>query len=174
MSASDGGTVFLKEFKDFMTFLQSLWGTFAGISVLFPLSNTLASLIPLRYIHDDPPGALEFITPGLVTAFSTLVTLFVVLWTFGQRHEFKTGGEGHGMQRRAWLSFAGGLLGLFVYVFVYFGIYVIVYERWGIWGGDPRRLIGDVLLLLSYSAFFAMVTRAFMLLGMREYFGKRS
>ncbi|MDP2766416.1 MAG: hypothetical protein Q8O41_03045, partial [Candidatus Methanoperedens sp.] len=40
------------------------------------------------------------------------------------------------------------------------------------WSGDPRRLIGDVILLLSYSTFFTLMTRAFMLLGMIEYYGK--
>ena len=39
-------------------------------------------------------------------------------------------------------------------------------------GGDPLRLIGDFLLLIFYGAFFALLTRAFMMLGMLEYFGK--
>ena len=41
MTSSNQGTTVLKEFKDFTTFLQNLWGILAGVSVLFPLSNKI-------------------------------------------------------------------------------------------------------------------------------------
>ena len=37
-------------------------------------------------------------------------------------------------------------------------------------GGDPRKLLVEVPLLLSYVLFFSLLTRAFMLLGMIEFF----
>jgi hypothetical protein len=37
----------LKEFKQFIEFLQNLWTILAGVSVLFPLSNTFGQVIPL-------------------------------------------------------------------------------------------------------------------------------
>jgi hypothetical protein len=172
MKNSNKGTAFLVEFKDFIAFLQSLWGILAGISVLFPLSNVLIKLIPLRHLHDDPAGALGYLTPDLITVVATLITLFVVLVTFSNRHKFAALKERRLIQRRAWFSFAFGLLALIIYFTVYFGIYPLYYEPYGIYEGDPRWLIGDFALLLSYSTFFALVSRAFMLLGMIEYFGK--
>jgi hypothetical protein len=38
---------------------------------------------------------------------------------------------------------------------------------------DPRRVFGDLLLLVAYCVFFAFMTRAFMLLGMLEYYGSK-
>lgn len=172
MRNSNKGTVFLVEFKNYIAFLQSLWGILAGISVLFPLSNVLIKLIPLRHLHDDPSGALGYLSPGLITTVATLITLFVILLTFGNRHQFEALKERRLIQRKAWLSFAFGLLAMVFYFAVYFGIYPLYYEPCSIFDGDPGLLIGDFALLLSYSAFFALVTRAFMLLGMMEYFGK--
>jgi len=174
MSNSNKETAFLKEFKNFVVFLQSLWGILAGMSVFFPLSNALTKVIPLRYIHDDPAGALEYLSPELITTITTVITLFVVLRTFGRRQRFKVKKERRLIQRQAWLSFALGLLALGLYCVVYFGIYELYYMPGEIWSGDPRRLLGDILLLLSYSAFFALITRAFMLLGMIEFFGQES
>ena len=172
MSNSKKGTAFLEEFRDFIAFLQSLWGILAGISVLFPLSNAITELIPLRRIHDDPAGALGYLSPELVTSIATLTTLFVILLTFNNRNEFKALKKKRLIQRQAWLSFAFGLFALILYFVVYFGIYPLYYEPCGITCGDPQWLIGDFALLLSYSAFFALVTRAFMFLGMIEYFEK--
>ena len=173
MENSDKGKTFLTELKDFVSFLQSLWGILAGISIFFPFSNVLTKLIPLRQFQDDPPGALGYLSPGLITSVATLITLFIILLTFGNRRQFKVLKERRLIQRKAWLSFAFGLLAMVFYFAVYFGIYPVYYEPFGIFEGDPRLLIGDFALLLSYSAFFALVTRAFMLLGMMEYFGKR-
>ena len=44
------------------------------------------------------------------------------------------------------------------------------WELWEWSSDDPRRLIVEVPLLVTYSAFYALVTRAFMLLGMSEFF----
>jgi hypothetical protein len=176
MSNSNKGKAFLEEFRDFIAFLQSLWGMLAGISVFFPLSNVLSKVIPLGNIYDEPPGsgAFQYFSPDLVTAVATLITLFVILSTFGRRHKYRAQKEMHLIRRHAWLSFAVGLLFLILYLVVNFGIYDLFYGPWEIWGGDPRRLIGDIILLLSYSAFFALMTRAFMLLGMIEFFGQES
>ena len=55
----------IDELKQFTKFLQSLWATLAGISVLFPLSNVLAKVIPLARW---PEGGFAFLSPTLVTA----------------------------------------------------------------------------------------------------------
>jgi hypothetical protein len=96
-----------------------------------------------------------------------------MLLTFGNRHQFTTLKKRALIQRKALYSFAFGLFAMVFYFAVYVGIYPLYYEPYSIYEGDPRLLIGDFALLLSYSAFFALVTRSFMLLGMMEYFGKR-
>lgn len=172
MGNSNQGTEFLSELKGFIHFLQSLWGILVGISVLFPLSNVLMKLIPLRNLHDDPSGALGYLSPGLVTAIATIITLFVILLIFSKRYNFKTLKKRGQIQRHAFLSFAFGLFALIFYFTIFFGIYSFFYEPYSITHGDPLLLIGDFTLLLSYSAFFALTTRGFMLLAMLEYFGK--
>jgi len=39
--------------------------------------------------------------------------------------------------------------------------------------GDPRRVFGDLLMLIAYCVFFAFMTRACMVLGMLEYYGSK-
>jgi hypothetical protein len=109
----------------------------------------------------------------MVTAIATLITVFVILSTFNRRHKFKAQKVSR-IQGQAWLSFAFGLLSLILYLVLNFGICELFYGPLEIWGGDPRRLIGDIMLLLSYSAFFALMTKAFMLLGLIEFFGHES
>lgn len=171
MNASQKEHPFLEEFTDFTKFLGSLWGTLAGISVFFPLSNVLLKAIPLGYIADDSSGALEFLSPALITTLVTVATLFIILQTFRQRHHLRTSKQKDAMQRQAWISFGVGILALLLYLMINFGVYSAFYAPLDIWSGDPRRLIGDFLLLIFYGIFFSLLTRAFVLLGMVEYFG---
>ena len=172
MSPAATHNAFITEFADFVKFLQTLWGILAGISVFFPLSNVLLKIIPMSNIYDDPPGGLAYLDPTLITTLCTVATLFVILVTFRQRDDLHTRKQQSTTQRQAWIAFGAGLLGLLLYLVVYFGVYTAFYDPFGIMGGDPRRLIGDFLLLLFYGTFFAMLTRAFVLLGMLEYFGR--
>ncbi len=172
MSTANPQNSFLGEFTDFVKFLQTLWGVLAGISVFFPLSNVLLKVIPTNNIYDDPPGGLSYLTPALITTLATVATLFVILITFRQRSSLRTRSQRDAVQRQAWVAFGVGFLALLLYFVVYFGIYTALYDPFQINGGDPRRLIGDFLLLIFYGAFFALLTRAFVILGMLEYFGK--
>lgn len=174
MYSSNEGKVFLEEFRDFIAFLQNLWGILAGISVLFPVSNALAGAIPLGKWAQEK-GGLAYFSPQLVTIVTTLIAIFVILWTFGQRNRFKSRRKRHLIQRQSWFSFACGIFALFVYLALNYAIIEGFY--WNIlkWeSADPRRLLGDIVLLISYSTFFALVTRAFMLLGMLEFFATES
>ena len=172
MSADNQGNRFLAEFRDFVKFLQSLWGILAGVSVFFPLSNILLKVIPLASMQDDPPGALEFLSPALITTLATVATLFIVLQTFRRREELRTRRQQNVTEHQTWIAFGLGIVSLLFYLSINFGIYSILYAPFGIWSGDPRRLIGDFLLLIFYGIFFSQITRAFVLLGMVEYFGR--
>ena len=171
MRTPNQGTTFLEEFKGFVAFLQNLWGILAGITVLFPLSNVLTKIIPLA---QWPEGGLAYFSPGLVAAVSTLVALFIIFWTYGQRHRFRLRRNRSSIQKQSRWSFVIGLSALVVYLAVHTLIGADFYFTALGWeSGDLRRLVGDVILLCAYSAAFALITRAFVLLGMLEYFGKQ-
>ena len=173
MSASNKGTNFLEEFKSFLAFLHNLWSILAGIAVLFPLSNALTKVIPLGNWPES--GGLIYFSPELVTIVATLTPLFIIFWTYSQRRKFRAQRKRQIVQRQAWLSFALGLGVLALYLVVNFLLWENFYFTFMGWlSNDPRRLLGDVILLLTYTGFFVLVTRAFVLLGMLEFFGRES
>lgn len=161
----------IDERKQFTKFFQSLWATLAGISVLFPISNVLAKVIPLA---QWPQGGFAYFNPTLVTAISTMTCLFIILSTFGRRQQFAYAKRRRLIKRESALSFVVGAIGLIVYLIGHFAVaqdfyYIVFY-----WAStDLRRVFGDLLLLIAYCVFFAFMTRAFMLLGMLEYYGSK-
>jgi hypothetical protein len=164
------GVSFLEEFKQFLQFLQNLWAILASISVLFPLSNALAKILPLARW---PEGGLAYFSPELISLISTLACLFIVLWTFGHRHQF--GRRRRSIQNTAGLSFLAGVIALIIYLTVQYAVANdFYYTVLGLESDNFWRVLGDIILLLVYSAFFVFMTRAFMLLGMLEYFGQKS
>ena len=173
MSSSNNGKKFLGEFKDFIGFIQNLWGILSGISIFFPLSNVLFKVIPIRSTQDDPSGGWSYLSPQLVTAVSTMVTLFVLVWTFGQRSDSQSPSKKSNISRRAWFSLILGFMSLILYLGIDATIYNLIYGPLEITHGDPGRFVGDIFLLLFYVCFFALVTRAFILLGMKEFFRQR-
>jgi hypothetical protein len=48
MTSTKSGAGFIGEFREFMSFLQTLWGLLGNISVFFPLSNALLNVVPGR------------------------------------------------------------------------------------------------------------------------------
>lgn len=158
---------FLKEFKQFLQFLQNLWSILAGISVLFPLSNALIKIIPLSRW---PEGGLVYFSPELVSTLSSLACLFIILYIFGRRHQI--GKQRRTIQKKAGLSFLAGVIALIIYLTVYIAVENdIWFTFFGVGSGDLVRIFGDIVLLSAYSMFFVLITLAFMLLGMLEYFG---
>lgn len=169
MSPSNKRTTFLEEFKNFIAFLQNLWGLLAGISVVFPLSNVFIKIFPLK-AYGEEGGVFEHLSPSLITAVTTLITLFVILGLFSNRDTFKEKQKRQGIQRQAWISFVIGILAIVIYLVIHTMYLQYAWEPWGWGSGDPRKLFAEIPLLVAYSAFFALITRAFMLLGMIEFF----
>jgi hypothetical protein len=167
------GAAFLDELRAFVGFLGNLWGILAGISVFFPVSNVLVKVIPLGRYGDDG-GVYDHLQPPLVTAVATLVTLFMILSTFARRDTFKARDSIPRVERHAWLSFAAGVFALMVYLVVHTLYAEYAWSAWGWGSGDPRKLLAEVPLLAAYCAWFALITRAFLLLAMREFFGRES
>lgn len=164
MDGGKQGTAFLEQFRDFLRFLQSLWGLLGSISVLFPLSNAFTKLIPLENMAND--GSYRILSPDLITALATLVTLFVILDTFSKRTLI----FGSALRHQAWKAFAFGFLMLITYLALYFFPRWDTIIRWE--SGDPKHLIFEIPMMLCYCVFFAGITKAFMLMGMLEYFKK--
>lgn len=171
MTSQERGTGVLDEFKDFLAFLKRLWGILAGVSVLFPLSNVLVEVIPLQSI--DLGGAFAKISPTLPTTLATITTLFLILWLFSRRARFSSKRKRNAIQRQALISFGAGALMLMVYLVGYSVKAANAYDVWGWESQDPRHLLAEVPLLVVYVACFALVTRAFVLLGMLEFFTSR-
>ena len=165
---SPRGSGFLREFHEFITFLSTLWGFLAGISVFFPLSSVFSQVIPLK-AYGDNDGVFNLLSPPLITSVATVVTLFVILSTYGRRNEFFGAGR-RNARRQAWLSMGVSLAALTVYMTIH-----QIYAEYGptelkLGSDDPRKLFFEIPLLAAYTIFFSLLTRAFMLLGMTEFY----
>lgn len=157
----------LREFSAFLDFLHGLWAALASVSVLFPLSNTLMDVIPQGVW---PDGGFVYFPPLIVTIVTTIACLFLVLWTFGQRRQYREEQDLDVLPKQAGLSFVAGIAALVIYLVCYLAIRGGFYFDVLGWESDAlRRIAGDVVLMVSYLSFFALVTRAFLLLGLREY-----
>lgn len=157
----------MKEFREFTAFVSTLWGLLAGISVFFPFSSLFFKIIPLKAYEAD--GVFNHLQPPLITAVATVVTLFLILSTFGRREEFKTV-EGKLVRRRAWIAMGVSITVLITYMTIHQVYAEYGYSVFGLGSGDPRKLFFEIPLLFAYSAFFALLTRAFILLGMAEFY----
>lgn len=172
MNSSESNKGYLEELKEFLAFLKKLWGILASISVFFPFSNIFLNAIPLRaYGTDD--GAFDQLSPYLITTIATVVTLFVVIGTFADRSRFQNPRNRPVLLRNAWLSLGTGILSLLTYLILHQAYWRYAWEPWGWGSGDPRKLFAEIPLLITYVLFFSLLTRAFTMLGMIEFFGKR-
>ena len=61
-----------------------------------------------------------------------------------------------------------GLIGIIIYMFILHAMPPAWHNMWET--SDIVRYANDVFILISYSAFFLSVSKAFMLLGFIEYF----
>jgi hypothetical protein len=161
------GEGFLSEFREFIAFLGTLWGILAGISVFFPLSSVFLKVIPLERYEAD--GVFNHLSPPLITAVATVVTLFVILSTFGRRHEFM-GRNLRKVRRHAWISMGVSMAALVAYMTIHQIYAQYAFSVFGLGSDDPLKLFFEIPLMAAYTAFFCLLTRAFMLLGMEEFY----
>jgi len=89
--------------------------------------------------YGEEGGTFEHLSPSLITAVATLVTLFVILWTFSNRSKFKEKQKRQGIQRQAWISFVIGILALVIYLVIHNMYFQYAWEPWG----------GEVVILAS-------------------------
>ena len=108
------GSAFLRELRGFLSFLASLWGTLTAVSLAFPLSNVFVRVIPLE--GDESFNPLALMPSAPIAATATLVTLFLVLATFGARHEFAVPTRRRRLRRGAVTALALALAALALYL----------------------------------------------------------
>ncbi|HEX6558753.1 MAG TPA: hypothetical protein VF021_04805 [Longimicrobiales bacterium] len=170
MTQNKAAPAALSELQSFAEFLKSMWSILAGLSAVFPLSNLLIDAVPVK---SWPDGGFTYLPGGVISAVATICCVFVVFWTFGQR-ALASSWTRTFVHRRAWRSFVLGVAALVSYLAVYLAITNDFY--WSVLGwqsSDLRRMLGDVLLLLLYATSFALVTRAFIILGLFEFVSSR-
>lgn len=158
------GQSFLDELRDFLAFLSSLWGLLAGISVLFPLSNVLVSIIPI----DGGGQPFQDLDPAIVTTLTTLTCIFITFATFGRRNQFT---DPERRRRYSWaarLSFGAALVALAFYTLTYHDLYKDLVTH------DGQNSLYDGLYAALYLVSFVLITRAFLVLAMLEYFPEPS
>ena len=166
---------FLRELKALFSFLQSLWGSLSGVSLFFPLSNDLFQVIPLAEMTEQnwgEGGALLFLSPKFITGMTTLIIIFILLKTISRRYELKTIPRII-IQQQASMSFGIAIAALIVYLLLVYSV-----SPWIDAEAFPQiyylrrlmKILNDIFLLGFYSSFFALITKAFTLLGMREFF----
>lgn len=160
------GSAYIAELEAFLTFIRSVWGLLASVSAFFPLSNALMQAIPLGAYGED--GVFDRIPPGLISTIATVVTLFVVFTAFAGRDRVTAGRRP--ALRAAWISLAVGLLCLGVYLVLHAAYAEYAWTLWSWGSGDPRKLSMEIPLAAMYVAFFALLTRAFVLVAMAEFY----
>ena len=159
------GQAFLDELREFLAFLASLWGILAAVSVFFPLSNLLTEVIPLGGLGKP----FHNLSPALVAVLTTLTCIFLTFATFGRRVQFADGRRRKRYARSARLSFPVALVLLAFYVLLPPRLYEVLITNAGGSGASGIALY-DGLMAALYIASFALITRAFLLLAMLEYF----
>ncbi|MGH3506924.1 MAG: hypothetical protein ACRDO2_06940, partial [Nocardioidaceae bacterium] len=134
----------------------------------FPLSNLLIKVIPLGDL--DKP--FHDLSPALVAVLTTLTCIFLTFATFGRRVQFADGPRRTQYARSARLSFPVALILLAFYVLLPHSLYEALVSGQG--STAEGVALYDGLLAALYILSFALITRAFLLLAMLEYFPEQS
>jgi hypothetical protein len=160
------GQRFLVELRAFLSFLHGLWGVLSSVSLLFPLSNLFFDVLPVSKFE------LPFVrlSSQAVTTLATLTCLFAVLASFARRRDFHAAAARRRFARVARVSFAVAVAACVAYLLGYSLLYNGKLEL----NSEPAKLAWDAAFAALYVLFFALTTRAFLLLAMLEYFPEQS
>ena len=140
----------LSDFREFASFLKSLWGVLAGLAgTLFPLSAALYQVVPV-------PSGLS----GLFAAVSSILSLFSILIIFVSRETLF-----HFMLRRR----SDSPLALMAIVAFVLGIGSFVTYLSSVDFLRTNSQAASTIGLLNYSLAFALVTTGFCFAALAEY-----
>ncbi|MBM4263642.1 MAG: hypothetical protein FJ145_19720 [Deltaproteobacteria bacterium] len=146
------------DLRDFLRYMSSLWGALGGVTVLFPLADTLFRVIPL------PSDSYGQSTAPIAIPIASLVGLFTLFYTFVQRKRSDSTPA-----RRAGLFFFLGMICLMLFFLLnHFEYRLRVAFLPGLDSSDDYVLF-LVAVVPLYIGFFACVTRAFAILALMEF-----
>ena len=170
----------LADLKEIAAFLRSTWGALSAIASLLAPLNSYFKFLPLAShgytatltTMDSDPGALLFLSPQLFGTAAIIMTCFFVFQTFSERDTIKK------LQRakikvKAYRDFVIGFLALLAYLKFYFDSADSSFRFYYTHRRFLVPVYHDLLLLVLYSFSFAFMTRAFILLGLKEYVSRR-
>lgn len=168
----------IEEIKKLLTFLSTLYGLLAGISVLFPFADQFVNFFPLHpalpenYATSSLPffKGLFVISPEGVRICGTIFALWIVLWTFSKRNQLD--------RNQAKWSFFCAVIPLIGFFVIWALVPSLYFSYFVVDGGISATrfsgiVVNDILLLISYATTMGMLTRGFMILGMLEYYRKQ-
>lgn len=165
MNTKSRNRTFTGSIGELLNFLGNLWGVLGGISVFFPLSNKLLPTIPLS------PDVIFSISPNLITTVASIFTVFVILDTFIKRFDLLNVPNGPDLFRVAawrWLWLGASMLA--IYLVFYLSKADIMWGYFHLPSDHALLTVYDIFLMVLYSGFFASLTKAFMLMGMIEFY----
>ncbi len=157
----------LRELWGFVSFLVSLWGLLAGVSVALPLANSWWSALPLQEAYFR-----------LATGLATLTCFFALLYSFAERHRLRSALRAARNAPLGWEPEANALhaaRGRFGWCLASLALYLIldvVYERLSGQRGDLQELAVrfiSPLAAIFYSLLFGLLTAAFGELAVIEF-----
>jgi hypothetical protein len=154
-----------------ISYLSSLWGFASGLSLLFPLSNTLLQAVPSNvFVEVQPKTPL---TPALLTAFASILSLFSVLLIVSTRRDIASSRWSYtqGLARLRGLAVGAFCFAVFL-LMIYISIcaeYRLHYERLA----TSERNNAEIFAFFGYPLIFASFTTAFTALGLREYLSEQ-
>lgn len=133
-----------------------LLGLVAVATILFPVANVFAQVIPLRAW---PEGGLSYFSPWLVSSVAAIACAFTALWTAMQGRAKPHQGPNSPPNTQLKLL-AGSLAAVAVFVLIHQAIASeFYYDVLGWESDDLRRMVGDVALTTAYAMGFALLTR---------------
>ena len=134
----------------------------SAISLLFPLSNLFLDLLTVSK-YGLPFARLS---GQAIAALATLACIFVVFATFGRRDDFHIPENRRRFKRGARVAFVVAITSCVVYLLGY----QLAYNGKVHLSNEVAVLAHDAVFAVLYISFFTLMTRAFLLLAMLEYF----
>ncbi len=150
---------FVDDIKDFLSFLAGLWGSLSGITLLFPLSNSLLKVIPV--------GASNL---AIFTVIASIASVFALLLIYvGKDVLYMQDGkllvEGKGrLIQDATIFFAIGFVSIPLYVIINAVSSAELASNQTFW-----NWAGWVVILILYVSIFLFFTGSFTILALAEY-----
>jgi hypothetical protein len=135
----------------------------ACVSILFPVINLFIGAIPLAMWD---VGGLAMLSPMAVTAFATACCVLAAAVTLNPVRQERGAAVTRSRRSIRW-ALVGAVAGLVLFLVLHQAVAEGFYYGMLGWESDDfRRLSGDIVLTACYAAFYALLTRAFALLGL--------